>query len=44
MTDTQFDWIVRELSELAVARARKPVPLRLPIDLSLQQRLVDGFE
>jgi hypothetical protein len=33
MTAAQFDWIVREIAELAVSRARNPVPLRLPIQL-----------
>jgi hypothetical protein len=33
LTATQFEWIVREIAELAVSRARNPVPLRLPIQL-----------
>jgi hypothetical protein len=33
MTASQFDWIVKEIAELAVSRARNPVPLRLPIQL-----------
>lgn len=35
MAPSHFDWIVSELADLAVRRARNPVPLRLPVDLSL---------
>lgn len=34
MTAPQFEWIVQEMANLAIMRARDPVPLRLPIDLS----------
>lgn len=44
MTATQFDWIVREIAQLALARAREPreqiMPVRLPA--SLMPRMQQG--
>lgn len=34
MTSSQFEWIVQAIANLAIMRARDPVPLRLPVDLS----------
>jgi glutathione synthase/RimK-type ligase-like ATP-grasp enzyme len=33
MTEEQFDWICREVAELAARRAAKPLPMRLPVEL-----------
>jgi hypothetical protein len=34
MRPSQFEWIAQEVANLAIMRARDPVPLRLPVDLS----------